>query len=95
MSQPQFRAPITSLNNLPHDGTCKVLVGELDAYISALPGTDPSRTAITRIRNNAAAHHYDDFHSIHACPKVTLIVELNKVGLTKFAKKVENGDYDA
>ncbi len=56
--------------------------------------TRKNKTAVRRIMVKAKQGHYHDFKSNMMMPKVTLIRDLQQVGLVEIADRVRDGEFD-
>ncbi len=58
--------------------------------------SDPQKAAIYRaIADRAATGEFDDYADVHVCGPTALHGLLMKHGLTAFARRVANGEFDA
>lgn len=62
--------------------------------VAAIAGTD-NATKYEAFAVRAATGEFDDYADTYACPITQLHSELTKAGLTKFAARVANGEFDA
>lgn len=68
----------------------KLAAGLREAAATASPESAAKYEAFAK---RAEAGEFDDFASPHALPITQLIIELNRAGFTKFARRVANDEF--
>jgi hypothetical protein len=69
------------------------LAAELREVAKAAQPSNAEKYEVLAAR--AETGEFDDFGSVHACGPTALHNELTKAGLTKFAARVADGEFDA
>lgn len=56
----------------------------------------PANAAVYRaLAERAETGEFDDYADVHVCGPTALYIELTRAGLTKFAARVKDGEFDA